>query len=179
MELGVDVLVAAVYQKLNVLDDFQNSASPFERLRRHPWPVAVMDAVVSPLKDRAKSLLELVNRGFLRRALVWIGHHQIVRVRDAEEPYLRIRPGHPGVKLIAKKLMPLAEELVEQCLYRRQADDVLPLHHFPSGHPPSPVLVAVLFENRPQGELISYTHSGSEITGCRLFELAVAATMSV
>ncbi len=50
-------------------------------------------------------------------------------------------------------MCPLAEELVEERLDRRQADDVLALHHLAGRHPPSPIRVVILFEDRPDRDL--------------------------
>lgn len=50
-ELGIDVLVTAVDEELDVLDDFQDRASSFERLRRYPGAVTIVDKVMPPLED--------------------------------------------------------------------------------------------------------------------------------
>ena len=83
-EFGVDVLVAPMHEVVDVLDNLQHGAALVQRLGRHPGAVAVVDAVVSPLKDGAKPLFELVDRGLSRRVLIVRRLRQVVRLRDAE-----------------------------------------------------------------------------------------------
>lgn len=101
-ELHVNMLVAAIHQKLNVLNHLYNGSAFVERLRRHPRAVAVVDAVVTPLEYRAESFLKLVDRGFPRFMLVGVGHRHVVCPRDAEEADFCVWPGHPGVERVTE-----------------------------------------------------------------------------
>ncbi len=100
------MLVAPVHEVLDVLDDLQHRAALVQWLRRHPRPIAVVDAVVPPLKDRLESVLELIDRGLPRLVLVAVVHRQVVGPRNTEKPNLRIRPRHPGVEEIPEELVP-------------------------------------------------------------------------
>ena len=56
------MVVAPVHEIFDVLDDLQNGSAFVQRLRRHPRTVAVVDAIVSPLKDCFEAVLELIDR---------------------------------------------------------------------------------------------------------------------
>jgi hypothetical protein len=67
---------------------------------------------------------------------------------------------------VAEEFLAMAEELVEEHLNRRQARDVLALHHFPSGHAPAPVdVVGVGLQDGPDGEAAVVEELGEDKSG--------------
>lgn len=83
----MDVVVAAAHQEFDILDDLEHRAALVERLRRNARTIAVMNTIVSPLKDRPETFLKLVDRSFSRRMLIAVAHRDIACRRDAEKPY--------------------------------------------------------------------------------------------
>src|SRR5438874_281796 len=85
-ELSVNVLVAAVDQELDILDDVQDSAAEFQRLRCHPRTVAVVDAVVPPLKDGRVMSLKMHVRPLAGIRPARCVQSQVGRPGNAEDP---------------------------------------------------------------------------------------------
>jgi hypothetical protein len=112
----VDVLVAPVHEVLDVLNDLQHGATFIESLGRHPRSIAVVNTIVPPLEDRARPLLELIVRLLAGLVLLPGRRGQVGRLRNAEEPNARIRPGDPTIEEIAEAPVTLSEELVEERL---------------------------------------------------------------
>ena len=69
-ELRIDVFVTTPDKEFDVLNNLQDRSAFIERLRGDLRTVAVVNAIMSPLKDRAETLLELVDRSLTSAAFV-------------------------------------------------------------------------------------------------------------
>jgi hypothetical protein len=112
-ELDGDVFVAAVHQKRDGLDSFQDGGGQLQGLRSHLRAIAVVNAVVPSLEDCSEKVLKVHARSlagirFARRIESRVG-----RLGDSEQPLSRVRPADPRVEEVAEELAAIAEELVE------------------------------------------------------------------
>ena len=133
-ELDRDVLVAAVDEELYILDHLDDRAGFFERLRGHPGPVAVVNAVVAALEDRAGRIF--LEETFLHLPpCCFTGHVFVGRVQgvviggdDPEKPLPSVGVRDPGVGCVGVELVAVAAEAVEK----------FPGSDRASGHSPEP-----------------------------------------
>ena len=87
-KLGIDVLLATVHQKLDILDHFQHGAILVERLGPYPWAITIVDAVVSSLENCPESVFQPIASFVSRLVLVRVGQRRVVHPRDTDEPDL-------------------------------------------------------------------------------------------
>src|SRR4051794_6264101 len=98
-----------------------------------------MDAVMPALNDLAKPLLQaFVGVGDCLAALVGRQGAE-TGGRDSEDASPAIGMDDPSRKQVAEEPLAGAEELVEERLDHRQAQDVFAFHHLARSHAPAPI----------------------------------------
>jgi hypothetical protein len=109
-----DVIVTSLDKEHRVVRDTFNGAGALQFLRRDTGPVAVVDAVVSPLKEFLVAITKLAVDGLIPclRA-IGIAQGEIVVGRHPKQPDLRCWMLNPFIQFVAEEFMAFSEERVE------------------------------------------------------------------
>src|SRR5262245_59763659 len=105
--------MSATHKKLNVVQTLGYFAG-CDRLQGDLRTVSVVNAIMAPLKDRLKHLLELLERLVPRFGLVRRGQFTVLRRSDAEQAGFCVPVKHPRFDCVLIQQLPtLGEEMVE------------------------------------------------------------------